>query len=85
MRRTAYPSVTLIVAPQWDSATLGCEYRFTPAADRPVRQDRFSLVFEPVGNEARFKHQNSGQVFGDVHALSEYLLTPVFTGRPRVG
>ena len=50
----------------------------------PAREDRFELVLAPQGDDAaQFKHHSSGQVFGTVEALSEYLLTPVFTGRPR--
>ncbi len=85
VRRSGYPAVALNVAPEWTTATVSCRYRFTPSAELPTREDRFALVFAPVGDEARFKHQGSGQLFADVHALSEYLLTPVFTGRPRVG
>ncbi len=85
VRRSEFPTVALNVTPQWTTATVNCRYRFTPSPELPTREDRFALVFVPVGDEARFKHQGSGQLFADVPALSEYLLTPVFTGRPRVG
>lgn len=86
VRRSTLPSVELTVSPQWTNATVGCQYRFTPGTNLPAREDRCVLVFTPAaGVDARFKHQGSGHVFATVHALSEYLLTPVFTGRPRIG
>ncbi len=85
VRRTGYPAVVLTVTPQWASRVVACRYRFTPGAELPVREDRFTLGFTPVGDDACFKHQGSGEVFAGLPALSEYLLTPVFTGRPRVG
>lgn len=85
VRRSGFPTVELHVAPEWSTATVNCRYRFTPSAELATREDRFVLGFVPVGDEAHFKHHASGQVFANVAALSEYLLTPVFTGRPRVG
>ena len=82
VRRVSYPSVTLTVAPQWTTSTVDCRYRFTPNSGLPTREDRSVLVFTADGDDPRFKHQNSGRVFGSLQALSEHLLTPVFTGRP---
>jgi hypothetical protein len=31
----------------------------------------------------QIKHHGTGQVFTNADALSEYLLVPIFTGRPR--
>ena len=84
-RRSGYPTVVLTVSPQWTSGVVACRYRFTPSAELPVREDRFTLGFTPHGGDVCFKHQGSGEVFAVLHALSEYLLTPLFTGRPRVG
>lgn len=86
VRRSAFPSVQLTVTPQLPAARIRCQYQFTPGPDLPTREDHFLLVFTPAaGVDARFKHQDSGHVFASVQVLSEYLLTPVFTGRPRVG
>jgi hypothetical protein len=86
VRRSARPSVELTIAPQWTTARVACQYRFAAEPDLPTRENGFVLVFTPAGSDdARFKHHESGQVFASVHALSEYLLTPLFTGRPRVG
>ena len=85
VRRSAYPTVTLNVTPQWTAGVVACRYRFKPNADLPVREDRFVLSVAPLGDAAYFKHQGSGEGFASLPALSEYLLTPVFTGRPRIG
>jgi hypothetical protein len=81
-RNATYPFVELTVTPQWATATVAGRYRFSPASGLPMREDRFVLVLAAEGGDARFKHQHSGRVFASVSALSEYLLTPVFTGRP---
>jgi hypothetical protein len=54
----------------------------------PPREDRLELVFagngENDGGETlQLKHHGTGQVFASADAISEYLLVPVFTGRPR--
>jgi len=78
------PSAALSVAPRWDAAVVGCRYRFTPNNGLPAREDHFELVFVPRDDDsAQFKHHGSGQVFANADVLSEYLLTPVLTGRPR--
>jgi hypothetical protein len=84
VRKPGHPAVSLSVAPRWAAAAVGCRYCFTSDNGMPAREDRFELVLAPQGDDAaQFKHHSSGQVFGTVEALSEYLLTPVFTGRPR--
>jgi hypothetical protein len=50
----------------------------------PPREDRLELVFAGNGGETlQLKHHGTGQVFASADAISEYLLVPVFTGRPR--
>lgn len=84
VRKPGPPAVTLSVAPRWDAGSVSCRYCFTTNNGMPAREDRFDLVLTRDGADgARFKHQNSGQVFATADALSEYLLRPVFTGRPR--
>ena len=36
-----------------------------------------------AGDTLQIKHHGTGQVFATADALSEYLLAPVLTGRPR--
>jgi hypothetical protein len=83
VRKPGYPAVSLSVAPRWDVASVSCRYCFTSDNGLPPRHDRFDLAFVPYGDAARLRHDGSGQVFATVDALAEYLLTPVFTGRPR--
>ena len=84
VRKPGYAVVSLSVAPRWAAASVDCHYRLSTADGLPAREDRFSLVFVADGGDsAQFKHLESGLLFADANALSEYLLTPVFTGRTR--
>jgi hypothetical protein len=84
VRRPATPAVSLTVAPRLEAAAVGCHYRFTMTNGLPPREDRLELVFAGYGGETlQLKHHGTGQVFASADAISEYLLVPVFTGRPR--
>ena len=84
VRKAAFPAGTLTFAPNLDSAVVRCHYRFMPNPGLPPREDRFELVFAGAEPETlQFKHVGTGQVYAGPDALSEYLLVPVFTGRPR--
>jgi hypothetical protein len=84
VRKPAAPAVSLTVSPHLDAAAMGCHYRFTPTNGMPQREDRFELVFAgDEGPALQIKHYGTGQVFATADALSEFLLVPVFTGRPR--
>lgn len=84
VRKPAAPAVSLTVAPHLDAAAMRCHYRFTPTNGMPPREDRVELVFAGDGGETlQIKHHGTGQVFATADALSEFLLVPVFTGRPR--
>ena len=61
-----------------------CCYRFASADGLPPRDDRFELVFAgDTEGVLQLKHQGTWRVFPTADALSEFLLLPVFTGRPR--
>jgi hypothetical protein len=84
VRKPQYPTAALNVAPHMQSASVSCRYRFTPTNGLPPREDRLELMFTGNGDDVlHIKHQGTGQVFTTADALSEYLLVPVFTGRPR--
>ena len=84
IRRPASPAVSLTVAPRLEAAAVGCHYRFTMTNGLPPREDRLELVFAGNGGETlQLKHHGTGQVFASSDVISEYLLVPVFTGRPR--
>ena len=84
VRRPASPAVSLTVAPRLEAAAVGCHYRFTMTNGLPPREDRLELLFAGNGGETlQLKHHGTGQVFASADAISEYLLVPVFTGRPR--
>jgi hypothetical protein len=84
VRKPQYPTAALSVAPHLQSASVSCRYRFTPTNGLPAREDHLELMFTGNGDAAlHIKHQGTGQVFTNADALSEYLLVPVLTGRPR--
>jgi len=84
VRKPESPAVSLTVAPHLEAAAMGCHYRFTSTSGLPPREQRFELVFAGVeGETMQMKHHETGQVFTTADALSEFLLVPVFTGRPR--
>jgi hypothetical protein len=84
VRKPAAPAVSLTVAPHLDAGAMGCHYQFTPTNGMPPREDRFELVFAgDEGPSLQVKNHGTGQMFAIADALSEFLLVPVFTGRPR--
>lgn len=85
VRKPEHPTAALSVAPRLVAASLTCEYRFTPANGMPPREDRLEFMFTSDGGDdtLQIKHDGSGRMFTNADALSEYLLVPVFTGRPR--
>jgi hypothetical protein len=85
VRKPESPTATLTVTPRLLAASLSCLYHFTPTDGMPPREDRLEFVFTSDGDDNRLqiKHYGTGQLFTNADALSEYLLVPVFTGRPR--
>jgi hypothetical protein len=83
IRKPAPAAVSLTVAPNLDAAAVVCHYRFTVKNGLPPREDRIDVTFAGDGETLQMKHHGTGQVFNTADALSEFLLVPVFTGRPR--
>ena len=84
VRKAGTPSVSLAVNPRWEAGLVSCRYRFILNNGMPAREARLDLVLTANGSDAaHFRHHDSGELFAGVDVLSEYLLTPVFTGRPR--
>jgi hypothetical protein len=84
VRKPAPSAVSLTVTPNLESAAMVCHYRFTPTNALPPREDRIHIMFSDDGSETlQMKHHGTGQVFASADALSEFLLVPVLTGRPR--
>jgi hypothetical protein len=77
-------AVSLEVKPNPETAAMICHYRWMLTHGLPPRDDRFEVIFGGEEGEApHMKHNGTGQVFPTTDALSEFLLGPVFTGRPR--
>jgi hypothetical protein len=84
VRKPAPAAVALTVTPNLEAATMVCHYRFTLAGSLPPREDRIDVIFAGDGGETLLmKHHGTGQVFTTADSLSEFLLVPVMTGRPR--
>jgi hypothetical protein len=84
VRKPAPAAVSLTVTPNLEAAAMGCHYRFTLTDGLPPREDRIDVMFAGDGGETlQMKHHGTGQVFATADALSEFLLVPVLTGRPR--
>ena len=84
VRKPAPAAVSLTVAPSLEAASMVCRYRFTLTNGLPPREDRIDVLFAGDGGETiQMKHHGTGQVFTTAEALSELLLVPVLTGRPR--
>ncbi|MBZ5559425.1 MAG: hypothetical protein LAO77_19310 [Acidobacteriia bacterium] len=84
VRKPSAPAVSLTVTPNLRAAAMNCHYRFTLSDGLPPREDRIDITFAGDGVDTlQTKHQGTGQVFPTVDALSEFLLVPVLTGRPR--
>jgi hypothetical protein len=84
VRKPAPAAVSLSVTPNLEGAAMLCHYRFTLANGLPPREDRIDMMFAGDGGETlQMKHHGTGQVFATADALSEFLLVPVLTGRPR--
>jgi hypothetical protein len=84
VRKPAPAAVSLTVTPSLETAAMVCRYRFTLTNGLPPREDRIDVMFAGDGGETlQMKHHGTGQVFTTAEALSELLLVPVLTGRPR--
>ena len=82
--KPAPTAVSLTVTPNLEAAAMVCHYRFTLTNGLPPREERFDVMFAGDGGETlHMKHHGTGQVFPTADALSEFLLVPVLTGRPR--
>jgi hypothetical protein len=83
VRKPEPSAVSLAVVPAFESATMLCHYRFDLGNGLPPREDRIDVLFTGSGETLQMKLQGSAQVFLDADSVSEFLLVPMFTGRPR--
>ena len=84
VRKPAPGAVTLTVTPNLQAASMTCHYHFARAGGLPPVEDRIDVMFAGDGGDVvHMKHHKTGQIFATADALSELLLVPVLTGRPR--
>jgi len=84
VRKGSSAGGSLSVTPNLVAAVAVCTYRFVVTNGMPPREDRLDVLFvEDATGVLQMKHRSTGQVFANADALSEFLLVPVLTGRPR--
>jgi hypothetical protein len=85
VRKPAPCGVILTVTPNLEGASMTCHYRFARAGGLPPLEDRIDVMFasDGGGDDLQMKHHKTGQIFAAAGAVSELLLVPVLTGRPR--
>jgi len=85
VRKPECPTASLSVTPHLAAASVSCRYRFTATGGLPPREDRVEFVLAGDGGDdtLHIKDRDTGHVFTNADALSEFLLVPVLTGRPR--
>lgn len=83
VRKPAPSAASLTVTPK-PGAAIACHYRFSLPQGLPPLDDHIEVVWVDDGGEAlQMKHGMTGQLFPTSDALSEFLLVPAVTGRPR--
>jgi hypothetical protein len=84
VHKPAPAAVSLTISPNLSAAVTVCTYRFAVSNGMPPREDRIDVLFADNATDTlQMKHRGTGQVFATADALSEFLLVPVLTGRPR--
>jgi hypothetical protein len=84
VRRLEAPTASMAIVPTAAMGSLSCEYFFTSTNGKPPRRDLLDFAFTNTSdNTLQLKLHGTAQVFTDPDTLSEYLLVPVLTGRPR--
>jgi hypothetical protein len=85
VRKPEAPTAALSVVPNLLAGSFRCEYQFTPTNGLPPREVRLEFMFASGIDQdtLHIKDHATGHMFTNLDALSEYLLVPVFTGRPR--
>src|SRR5260221_652160 len=78
VRKMASPAVVLTVAPNLDTASRACHFRFALRNNLPPREDRVELVLARDGAETLLRrHQGTGQDVATASGLSTFLAAPV--------
>jgi hypothetical protein len=87
VRKPAPAAVSLAVTPNFETAAMACHYCFTRLDGLPPRDERIDVMLsgDGPGDAAtlQMRHHGTGQLFATADLLSEFLLVPVLTGRPR--
>ena len=83
MRRGHYPEVRLTVEPNPNAGTLTVDYVFASQSGVLTPKPMFLELADHPAGRPHFRDDGGQHAFRTIAQLSEYLLVPVFTGRPR--
>ena len=83
IRKPAPAAASLTLTPHPGTAAIVCHYQFFVMDGLPPREHCIDVTCLGGGDALQFKQISSGQTFTTVDAVSEFLLIPVLTGRPR--
>ena len=82
-RRGHYPEVRLTVEPNEDNGTITLSYVFASQSGVLAPKPSILELSGQAGGWPHFRDDAGQHAFRSTAQLSEYLLVPVFTGRPR--
>jgi hypothetical protein len=83
VRRGHYPEVRLTVEPNEDAGTIALSYVFASQSGVLAPKPTTLELSGRAGGWPHFRDDAGQHAFRTTAQLSEYLLVPVFTGRPR--
>jgi hypothetical protein len=83
IRRGHYPEVRLTIEPNLDAGTITINYVFASRAGVEAPKPAILELSGQDGGPAHFRDHTAQHAFRTIAQLSEYLLIPVFSGRPR--
>lgn len=83
VRRGHYPDVRLTVEPNMNAGSIVVEYVFASQTGTLAPNPKILELGGHASGSLHFRDEPGQHAFRTIGQLSEYLLVPVFTGRPR--
>lgn len=83
VRREHYPEASLTLHPDMGAGTITASYVFASQSGTHTPKAQILELGGQTVDTLHFRNEAEQQAFRTIAQLSEYLLVPVFTGRPR--
>jgi hypothetical protein len=83
VRRGHYPHVQLVVEPNMNTGSIVINYVVASETGTQALTPKFLDLGGHTSSSLHFRDEPEQRAFRTIAQLSEYLLVPVFTGRPR--